>query len=452
MTDTGEDVVFPVAAATTAGWLILFVVLLVVPPRETASPPPARDAEPPAVVSLLARRLRQDGFGATLVDLAARGWFSLSEPPGRTGTRRPAGPLMCVVPAEPPAEPLTPYERRVVAHVARRAGARAEVPAPVLADGFEGGEATFMTAFRGEVTKDAVRRGLTRPRLGARRIVLLGLVLLVPAGALALALAAAHQREPFYIPSVCWIAVFLVTIGIGTRRRPSAAGRAVLDSWHEAADAARVGRAAQGGDARVAAYAAALGRAPGAVAAFAAPGPNTAWSSYRGDWRQIVIETNASTMSCQAALAILFAIGAGPLLLAVVMGWLGSHGLVALVKPLGELIVVAGLAGLVLWMLRRRLFPRFAEFDGQVIRQWVISGDDESPEQYHIAVDDGLRDKAWDLIVGSGLHGQLAPGTLVHARVGLWKPRQATVWLAEPPAVARPLADPGVPFDPRASS
>ena len=127
--------------------------------------------------------------------------------------------------------------------------------------------------------------------------------------------------------------------------------------------------------------------------------------------------------------------------------WLGWLGLVALVKPLGELIVGAGLG--VLWMLRRRLFPRFAEFDGQVIRQWVISGDDESPDQYHIAVDDGARVKAWDLIVGSGLYGQLAPGTLVHARVGLWKPGQVTIRPVEPAAVARPLADPGVPFDPR---
>ena len=34
-------------------------------------------------------------------------------------------------------------------------------------------------------------------------------------------------------------------------------------------------------------------------------------------------------------------------------------------------------------------------------------------------------------------------------RVGLWKPRQTTVLLVQPAAVARPLADPGVPFDPR---
>ena len=81
---------FPVAAVTAAGWLLLFFVLLAVPPP----PGPRRDgsgspgAESPAVVSLLARRLRQDGFGATLLDLAARDWFQLSEPPGG-GTRRP---------------------------------------------------------------------------------------------------------------------------------------------------------------------------------------------------------------------------------------------------------------------------------------------------------------------------------------------------------------------------
>ena len=101
---------------------------------------------------------------------------------------------MCVVPAETPADPLAPYERRVLAHVALRAGVRGEVPAPALSDGFEGGEAAFMKAFREEVTADTVRRGLRRPRLSGGRIGLLCLVLLVPAGALALALAAATAR------------------------------------------------------------------------------------------------------------------------------------------------------------------------------------------------------------------------------------------------------------------
>jgi len=135
--------VFPVAAATAAGWLLPFFVLLALPPAAE----PRRDEgaaptiEPPAVVSLLARRLDRDGFAVTLADLAARGWFRLD------GTPRPAdpgvgpvmypvmGPVMCRVPAETPAEPLAPYERRVMAHVALRAGVQGEVPAPALSDG-----------------------------------------------------------------------------------------------------------------------------------------------------------------------------------------------------------------------------------------------------------------------------------------------------------------------------
>jgi hypothetical protein len=79
--------VFPVAVVAGAGWLFLFVVLLMVPssPRphqgggrgeDRTRRPPGADDVPPAVVSLLAGRLDKLGFGATLVDLAIRGWFS----------------------------------------------------------------------------------------------------------------------------------------------------------------------------------------------------------------------------------------------------------------------------------------------------------------------------------------------------------------------------------------
>ena len=117
------------------------------------------------MISLLTGKLDKLGFGVTLIDLAARGWFAVSGPTGQAGAWEPAGPAMCVVPAETPAGPLAPFERRVVAHVALRAGARGEVPAPALSDGFEGGETDFMKAFREEVDADARQRGLTRPRL-----------------------------------------------------------------------------------------------------------------------------------------------------------------------------------------------------------------------------------------------------------------------------------------------
>ena len=123
------------------------------------------------MVSLLARRLDKSGFGATLVDLAARGWFEVRTPAGVAGLAGPGGPrvygllrgrehqALCVVPAETPGGPLAPFERRTVAHVALRAGARGEVPAPALSDGFGGGETQFMSAFRNEVDAEARRLG-----------------------------------------------------------------------------------------------------------------------------------------------------------------------------------------------------------------------------------------------------------------------------------------------------
>ena len=73
---------FPVAAIAGAGWLFLLVVLLIAPPSpgphegggqgegraarrgRTRTPDPGD--VPPAVVSLLARRLDRSGFGATM--------------------------------------------------------------------------------------------------------------------------------------------------------------------------------------------------------------------------------------------------------------------------------------------------------------------------------------------------------------------------------------------------
>jgi hypothetical protein len=64
-----------------------------------------------------------------------------------------------------------------------------------------------------------------------------------------------------------------------------------------------------------------------------------------------------------------------------------------------------------------------------------------SPDQYRLVIDDGTRDQAWDLEVGSEPYRRLTPGTFVHARVNLRNRADVTVRPVEPPAVARPLEE-----------
>jgi hypothetical protein len=96
---------------------------------------------------------------------------------------------------------------------------------------------------------------------------------------------------------------------------------------------------------------------------------------------------------CLAPLAIIT--GAALYIAAAV--WAGPHGLVGLAH--------------------RATPPPFAEFDGQVIRQWVVKGDSDSPDEYHVAVDDGTRETAWDFDVGGERYRRLTAGTFVHVRV-----------------------------------
>src|SRR2546423_14793403 len=96
---------------------------------------------------------------------------------------------------------------------------------------------------------------------------------------------------------------------------------------------------------------------------------------------------------------------------------------------------VAVMAGGLAVLARRAAFPRVAEFDGKVIRQWMVSGDSDSEDEYHVAIDDGTREKAWDVSVGAERYRCLPPGTFVHARVNMRSRADVTVEPVEPPAV-----------------
>jgi hypothetical protein len=375
---------------------------------------PVGDA-PPAVVGLLAGEFGRCGFEATLVDLAARGWFRLSPagvpavPAGQSGTWGPPGPDMCTVCAEPPGERLTLYERRVVAHLGLRAGARGEVPAGARPDQVPAqpgpDRPIVRTAARpsGEpVVGDRPRAPKGRP--GLPGILLLGRVR--PHGQ--------DRHQP--------------TLHRGRAGGPAevACGRRP-DAGHQVA--------APGG--RLHAYAVTLGAAPNTAAVFAPVGKDALWSSYRGSWQQLSVEK--TTWPWPRAVIVILAIIFGPIVYFGGVFWLFTHGLAGLAERVIGLTAAAAVT-FAAWLASRSAFPRFAEFDGQVISQSFVKGGDDSPDEYHVVIDDGERATAWDFTVGSGPYRRLTPGTFVHVRVNLRRQEQVSVEPMEPPPVARSLA------------
>ena len=436
-------------AVSLAGWLILLRIATGGPRLGRAVSPyrvvPVPPVEPPAVVGLVAGRTDADLFAVTLLDLAARGWFrlirSLPDPPA-------AVPAMCVLPAETPAEELTPYERRAAAHLSRRAGPLPEIPAAAVADGFEGGEGSFRQEFRGDVVADTRRRGLTRATLSAAQKTVLCLVALVPAG---VALAAAYSHHPhsgqlwvfctFYYAILCG-----VVARVGSERLTSE-GVQALAAWR--AHSAAPYSAAGGIGTREAARAAALGANPEALAQFTAPGDDTAWSGYGGGWRLLTIgdpETRIWPGLSGWALAGFCVLTTPGIPLLAFLGYEvagGTHGL--------QLGIITGVAldALVVYrgVSRWSHLPRFAEFDAMVLRQWEVESTDEATS-YYVAVDDGFRPRAWAFEVRPPDYRRLPPGTLAHVRLNARLNKLIDITATRPPAMSPRIEDPAQPADP----
>jgi len=419
----------------------------------TAQTPVASEA-PPAVVSLLAGHLDSTGYPATLLDLAARGWFDLAgAEPGR---------LMCLIAPDPPAHALAPYEERTALHLARRAAGRGEVPAAALAEGFAEGQETFSAAFHDEVVADARARGLIRPGLRGRTALLLAAAALIPAVLVAGAVDVTAHPGRAFLPIMCWL-VLLWLIGAGARgsERPTPAGRACLAGWQrrQAALAGAGTAALRGADApaepdlaammqvaegdRDVAYAAALGAAPGAVAAFTR-NRTMVWSSYGGRWRQLSIGDPAErSWSDNPILLILLALGFPVFFALLVVGTMIATG------PAGMVLVAAaavtGVTG-ALMFARSRIsapqLPRTAQFDGLVLERWtwVHKGEESDTTCYGVAMDDGQRDQAWAFTVDNARYARLVPGALVHVTVNPRKNRLITATVTGRPQVPPQVA------------
>jgi hypothetical protein len=432
-----------VSAVTVGPWLALWMVLAVraaISARAGYGPPERGGPEPPAVVSLLAGRLDALGYRATLLDLAARGWFWLD---GQGG-----GPVMCVLGETPPDAELTGYERLAYGHVVTRAGGRRDVPAAALSDGFAadaasggasgtsgtvrisgtGGGAVadakdiFMAAFREEVIADSRQRGLTRPRLSEPAGCLLWVAAFVPAVACGLALHA-HRSHAYWIPVAGFLALCVVTSIAVKGEKLTPAGRAALRGWRDRCPGPVATTFAPGQrPGREVAYAAALGRATPAVELFSGtpgqPRGKAIWSGYGGSWRQITLGDpqprgvlNVGSVMLSIVAVVLVALLPATIVTAVV-----AHGELR-AAAFGVLACDVAIA---LWLgAKDASVPAFAEFDGQVVEAWLEeeSGENSASTYPCLAIDDGVRDRAWVFAVTAEQYRRFAPGMLVHARV-----------------------------------
>ncbi len=346
---------------------------------------------------------------------------------------------MCELAAEQPPGALTPYERRALAHVAFRAGARSDVPAPALSDGFQEGEDAFLAGFRREVAADARGRGLTQPRLRAGTRALLCAAALVPAAAAVAAFVPHHRGASLWYILLAYGAACVVVGGAGASEVPSRAGRAALAAH-------RPGRQAGGGrpgghPGRAGAYAAALARSGAGAEIFAPAGPDQTWSSFGGRWRPVTIGSPEETSVLGPAVGVYGCLMFPVLSVSAVLGFggvvsgVGGAGL----RVCALAVVTGGVLLAARAVARSSTRPSFAEFDGQVIRQWVIEGDD-TPTSHCVAVDAGTGSRAWALTVTAAQYRALAPGTFVHVRVNPRRNRPLSVQPTEPPPVASRLA------------
>ena len=434
-------------AGSLVGWLIL-VRMATSGPRlgravSSSGAVPLPPTEPPAVMGLVAGRKDADLVTVTLLDLAARGWFTLTRslPGPRAGV-----PAVCVLPAETPVEELTPYELRAVTHLSRRAGPLPEIPAAALADGFEGGADPFRKAFRGDVVEAARRLGLTRPTLSTTRKAVLCLFALVPAGvALGAAYSYQHNNDQLFVFCAFYYVFLCTYVARVSSERLTPKGRQALADWQ--AHSTFPGAAAMG--TRDEARAAALGASPESLAQFTAPGDDTAWSGYGGSWRLVTIgDPDARTWPglSGGALATFCLLTTPGIPLLAFLGYEvagGSRGL-----ELGILVGVALDAWVVTGAISRWAhLPRFAEFDGMVLRQWEVESTDEATS-YYVAVDDGFSSQAWAFEVRGPDYHRLAPGTLAHVRINPRLNKLIDIEATRPPATSPRFADPARPADP----
>lgn len=459
------------AAAGVAAAAIGLVWSSTRPPRPSAGAPSMDlGPEPPAVVDLLTGgfAVDDDAVPATLVDLAARGWFDIDETGGAVRlTARSGG-----------RGDLTRYEDRVRRHVEAKA-VGGTTPAQVLTIGPDGVSERWWRGFAREVTTHARDLGLCRRRYHLRHLATMWVPLGVGWVAVGL-LGSSYRRNRVDVDlsspaavatSLAWVAVLGLTV-VATRisrsdaQAETPAGMEAASRWLGVRDhMLQAGSFEEAPAASVAvwdrnlAYATAMGLAPVVQRQlpFETEHDRHAWSHVTGHWRRVKVRYLSLRPGWGKSP---WSVALGGALQAAVYGLIAYAGLQVaggevdlsdLPEPAQEWLPLAGLvvfamaaAGALFGAVKvvlgvLDLFPRRV-VEGEVVRarelrtghrlpkvvQWLAwSGNDEHGQRrdlrrrvrHHVAIDDGTDDSIVAHQVRSSLFRSVRQGSRVRAKV-----------------------------------
>ncbi len=462
------------AIALAAGAGVLWVWLSTAPARVRAAAPTSelRD-ETPALVDLLTGgfTVEDDAVPATAVDLAWRGFYDFEEYGGDLVIRlRPA--------RAGSTDDLTPYENRVLRHIARHA-VDGVAPAAVLTIGTEGVSKRWFTGFVREVTKDGRRRGLCRRRFDLKHLVIAwALVAVALAPAWLVATVAERTDDPTAWGSIgnlvlglallCGFAVVFLAgkLSRSDAQADTASGLEAAAHWLGVRDHYRDGGRFEDEPAasvaiweRHLAYATAMGLAPVVQRQlpFETEHDRHAWSRATGHWRRVKVRYQAfrpgwgqhPAKVAFGSLIQAFVYGAiayfalaiarsesqldtldaeqrrwvslGATIVAVIAGLAAAYALLKLVIGVADLVPRRTIEGEV---VRRRAFRTGHRLPKVV--QWAMwSGQDESGQhrdsqrrtRHHLAVDDGSDDRVLAREVRAEIARQAPQGARVRIRV-----------------------------------
>jgi Predicted membrane protein (DUF2207) len=415
-----EPLVVVAAAVGALLWLAAacFVYALRTPPK----PPIGRRTldlgpEPPAVVNLLVHdwRVTDEAVPATLLDLAARRVVEIEE----------RGPNVFYVRLRqaPRSEALTPYERRVLAHLERRAS-DGVIPAQALTTGPELESGGWWQSFRTEVVSDAKARGLSRDALDSKVF-----TALIAASAIPAACLWAVWGFATGVTLVAGAAMLLGWIRSRYPQRETPAGLEAASRWlgvraelaanevfptHSPLEVALWDR--------LLAYGAALGVASGASGPLplGVESDTRAWTSYGGAWREVRVSYprywppawgRDPMLTLGVGLAIVVGMG-------LVLYYFGLSQLGA--GAIGIALFAAACVGIVLGaavvVMAATDWGREIEVTGPLLRLRAF-GDEDDELRYYAAVDDGSSERIRALRIGREQYERIAQGQTITVRL-----------------------------------